>query len=317
MENDKIEQTIIANAFQRTVIKISSGVNINIYPTFGEFSFELEDLSLPHPRDRFYSSARLHPLYDTISTIKEIQSQKLHDIESIVKKLFLHPGPCMFNPEYQTITSTRADRFEVTPEIQKRLTVSSRFVQGTDLNNIDKHQYSVDFSNAIIRTDYGEFQGYEDLSDVAYFSVDCDEENISKKDGAISNAIIGGIIAGGVGAIIGGASADTIHKKNITKVSVKISFIDSPSRIITINIYSRDKWSQHHTPQSALEIANRLKALIDSAKDTKTPNKKFAHPLPVSQNDLVDKLTKITEMFQSGLLSAEEFSISKKKLLDS
>lgn len=146
----------------------------------------------------------------------------------------------------------------------------------------------------------------------------------------IGGAIVGGVLAGGAGAIVGGLSGSSTQKNKVTSVQVKILLrnIDKPSLDIIcfeswmnskiVKTFRENRQEEDYVyrigKRNAVEIKDLISVIIDRI-DNK--NKSIIEQsTSISTNSIADELLKLTSLKENGILSEEEFSIQKNKILN-
>lgn len=162
-------------------------------------------------------------------------------------------------------------------------------------------------------------------SDIIKVELIEDNSIISSKSAirTIGGGLVGGAVAGGAGAIVGGLSGSSKQKKKVSKVKVKILLrdISSPALIITCfdSIPMTRKTEVSPTAieggatylfglQQAEELVDTISVIIDK-EDSQTQTKQ------PSISSLSDELLKLHELKEKGILSSDEFNLQKSKLL--
>ena len=168
-------------------------------------------------------------------------------------------------------------------------------------------------------------------------SVEVLEDNVilSQKSSlrTIGGAIVGGTIAGGAGAIIGGLSGDSKQNKKVSKVQVKVKVrdINNPSFIIDcFDCKTMTTTGDPIKPTSTLEgykykqglndaqqIADILSVIIDATDrlEKSSTNIPMSSDLN-SKSSIADELTKLAELREKGILTEAEFETQKKVILN-
>lgn len=151
-----------------------------------------------------------------------------------------------------------------------------------------------------------------DYNDIVNYELIEDGNSVSK--GGIGRAIVGGVLFGGVGAIVGGSTGHK-HKQTCTKLQIKITLnnINNPVEYITL-IKSETKKSSllYKTSINIVqEILSILEIICESNKndynDNKSDNK-------ISSN--IDEIKKYKQLLDCGVITSQEFENKKKQLLD-
>ena len=156
---------------------------------------------------------------------------------------------------------------------------------------------------------------------------------VSKKSTTrtIGGAVVGGVLAGGVGSIVGGLSGNSTQKSKVSSLSVKILLrnLDKPSLIITC-FDSRTMTIEHKASietdgklesyiykigkKNADEIKDLVSVIIDRT-DIKTGTISVETTLKPSTS-IADEILKLNELKERGILTEEEFTLQKYKILN-
>lgn len=159
----------------------------------------------------------------------------------------------------------------------------------------------------------------------------------------VGGGIVGNIVAGGAGMIVGGLSGDTKEKKKVSKVFVKIKLRNLTESSITLLCY--DAWEatgltkkEIKTTDSVygpdyrkgLNAANRIAELLGViiyANDRALKQVAPAQPAAPTQTSsataetsnysvsIVDEIKKLADMKAQGLITDEEFTALKSKII--
>jgi len=140
-----------------------------------------------------------------------------------------------------------------------------------------------------------------------------DGQTITKQSGTIGRSIVGGVLAGGAGAIIGGTTGSTISNEKINSILVKITINDTINpvfKIIFLNVPTEKRSPAYDISFSTAERLHGIIAGIIKQADldmSKTSNKSLT---------ISDELVKLKKLLDDGVLTGEEFNNQKKKLLE-
>ena len=164
---------------------------------------------------------------------------------------------------------------------------------------------------------------YRDLLEVEVLE---DGETVTKtsRSSQIGGALIGGLIAGGTGAIIGGLSGKQTTNEEVKKISLKIlvNDIDNPvKKVVLLDKQKAIKKSDHEyriAKEKALNWHGLIKVLINMA-DKEDAEKQSAESIFTGKKSLsvADELSKLAQLHKEGILTKEEFETEKQKLLSS
>lgn len=166
------------------------------------------------------------------------------------------------------------------------------------------------------------FPTYYRLKDIIEVSLVIDGETITSttRGSQFSGALVGGLLAGGAGAVIGGLSGKTSSKESISKISLKILMSNNEKTIKTITFLDVKKPILKNSSifKSAFDKANewegQLKVILHEGKKSKNEN-------VVSNNDnkinssIADEIKKLHTLVEDGILTNEEFALQKEKIL--
>lgn len=152
--------------------------------------------------------------------------------------------------------------------------------------------------------------------DIINFSniIECkiiEDSNVISKSG-VGRAIVGGVIAGDTGAIVG---ANTRKSKNIVNnylVQIITNEIENSSHSMDLITFQLDKISNANLYNQAVNFSNNVYAIVQSIISNNNACKKFDEQ---KSEDYLDKIKKLAELKESGVISEKEFEESKKKIL--
>ncbi|WP_431809148.1 SHOCT domain-containing protein [Brevibacillus agri] len=152
----------------------------------------------------------------------------------------------------------------------------------------------------------------------------------------IGGALLGAVLAGGVGAIVGGLSGEKKTLDKVKNVDLKVIVNDTKNPIHKINFFkSIDPITYQETKdgekkdspkyKAAIENANHWQALIsvlirqadeeDKSKIQEKVEEISVAKETISSLSVADELLKLSELHKKGIISQEEFDKQKAKLL--
>ena len=153
---------------------------------------------------------------------------------------------------------------------------------------------------------------YSDLIEVEVLVEGISKTKTSRANQFVGTAV-GGLFLGGVGAVIGGLSANKTTEKEVSGVSLKLIVNDTDDPVHVIDFIELQNTGATPT-QIALKEAESwhdlLSVIIRQAeKEEQKPE--------VNGSDVfnVDDLQKIANMRENGVISDEEFNLAKSKIL--
>lgn len=179
--------------------------------------------------------------------------------------------------EYRKINKDRKSNFSET-QILKNF--------GSEVVHIDSN-HKLFYIGKIINTIYYSFD------EIVNYGYDITElETTTKKKGGITRALVGGALAGPVGAVVGSSTA----KAKSTTSSKKTFYLN-------LKTYSGNKKILISFPPKGLkEFADKCISQHSTSND-------------ISELSITDKLKTISELKEQGIITEEEFNNKKKELL--
>lgn len=160
--------------------------------------------------------------------------------------------------------------------------------------------------------------------DVLSSEIFVDGETITKtaRGSQLGGALIGGLALGGVGAIIGGLSGKKRSSEKVKRVDLRITVNDTKSPLHDINFMDIEGKKDGIVYKSAMDQARHWHGLIavlikmaDNEDSRKEGFESSSKEKGDSTASLADELSKLSDLRDKGVLSEEEFSIQKQKLL--
>lgn len=145
--------------------------------------------------------------------------------------------------------------------------------------------------------------------DIIEFELLEDGDSITK--GGLGRAIAGGVLLGGVGAVVGGVTGKKKTKSIVNSLQIKITLndINNPTIYIPL-IHSKTKTSSFIYKTSykfAQEILSTLSVITENSEiDANVNNSSYS---------AADEILKFKKLLDNGIITNDEFNIKKKELL--
>lgn len=136
------------------------------------------------------------------------------------------------------------------------------------------------------------------------------EDNETIQKGGVGRAVVGGILAGGVGAIVGATTRKTQGVVNSLKVKLVLNNILNP--YFEINIITTQTSRNDEKYQTLYMLAQEIYSTILSIEHS-TNSEKAEQTAPTNN---IDELRKYKQLFDEGIISKEEFEGKKKQILN-
>lgn len=145
------------------------------------------------------------------------------------------------------------------------------------------------------------------IEQIEYFCREGDKQYTTEVTGgggggsSLSGAIVGGLIAGGAGAVIG-------SRKEVNPISSSVKVHDTSKSFI---LYRNSNDELTTMEFDTHDVYNYLLRKIPQ-KDIRTVQLKNTNNQPTSQ---IDEIRKFKELLDDGIITEEEFQVKKKQLL--
>lgn len=189
--------------------------------------------------------------------------------------------------------------FIITKEISK----DNRYNLLLDMNN-KKWSYYNSKENTF------KVYNFDDLID--FEIIDNGDNLLQSKSGS---ALLGGVLLGGIGAIMG-ASGERRTRKTCNNLSIAIYTNDLEQSYISIPILKQEVPRNSIIYKNAFSKALEYYSILSIIKN-KNINVSIENKVNNSQNNnKYSEIEKLHELMVKGIISQEEFSQKKKKLLD-
>lgn len=160
------------------------------------------------------------------------------------------------------------------------------------------------------KVDYSRIYSYNDI-----LSFELIENGNSISKGGVGRAIIGGVLFGGIGAIVGGSTGHK-NKQTCTMLNIKITLknINIPNEYITF-IYGetkKDSSVYKGAFYTAQEILSTLQIICEETKTSQSID--YQTPLN-TENENVEEIKKYKKLLDEGIITQNEFEEKKEELL--
>lgn len=162
---------------------------------------------------------------------------------------------------------------------------------------------------------------YSDIVSITY-----EENGNDMYNKSLGGAVVGGLLFGGVGAIVGSNTAKAVKNKKIEMMSIKILLKSTSEPTILLEIYnSRNDGAILETKKDADKIfyeglmkevtgIKDIFSIIIDIVDKSSASQKQQISVSAS-NSIADELAKLVQLKDAGVLTEEEFQAQKAKLL--
>ena len=142
------------------------------------------------------------------------------------------------------------------------------------------------------------------------------EDDAIVSSGGVGAAVAGGVLFGGVGAVVGGMTGKKKQKKSVENLVLQINTKDITFPCIMVTYIKKETKVSSNAYKEALSLAKQsmqcLNLIIDDENATNAETS--ADPSP-SSVDPVEEIKKYKELLDIGVITDEEFELKKKELL--
>lgn len=137
-----------------------------------------------------------------------------------------------------------------------------------------------------------------------------DGDSITK--GGLGSAVAGGVLFGGIGAIVGGVTGRKKTKKICKSLQIKITLKNSPKQTEYIEIISTDTKTDGIVYKVACNLAQETLSALQIAVDT---SESSTAPQVNQSSSAADEILKFKKLLDEGIITEEEFKAKKAQLL--
>jgi hypothetical protein len=168
------------------------------------------------------------------------------------------------------------------------------------------------------------FISYEEI-----ISVDLIENNTTVASKStmrtIGGAVVGGALGGGAGAVVGGLSGNTNMKKKVSLIQVRLRIRDISMPTLLINCFDCKTMTNGEDIKTdgisgliynqCIQHANQIVDLVSVIIDDVDKKEKKSMSTSMGNSSVAEELSKLADLKDKGILTEEEFSVQKAKLL--
>jgi hypothetical protein len=155
--------------------------------------------------------------------------------------------------------------------------------------------------------------------------IDGDEVIKTSRTSQIGGALIGGALAGGVGAIIGGLSGEQTKESKVSRVDLLVTVNDTRNPSFVLNFFNKDNQETKiphpkHLVKDEIGQAEELHRLISvlihqaDEADRVEEQKSKQELTKAVVSSMADEIRKLADLKEEGLINDEEYEKQKIKL---
>ena len=139
-----------------------------------------------------------------------------------------------------------------------------------------------------------------------------DGESITK--GGLGRAVAGGLLFGGVGAIVGGLTGGKKSKGICNSMKLRVSLKNAHKDIVYIDFILTETKTKSFAYKEALSSAQKCIAALEIINDINQSSRIEYSSAPQSVS-AADEIVKFKALLDQGIITQEEFEAKKKELL--
>ncbi|EGT4537083.1 TPA: SHOCT domain-containing protein [Clostridioides difficile] len=138
-----------------------------------------------------------------------------------------------------------------------------------------------------------------------------DEESIIK--GGLGKAIAGGVLFGGVGAVVGGVTGKKKTKTVVNSLKIKITLNNLNYPNVYINLITTQTKTDSFIYKNAYDSAQQILSMLSIIQNGNNENSIEKN---TESNSSLEQIKTLKELLDMGAITEEEFNAKKKELLN-
>lgn len=157
-----------------------------------------------------------------------------------------------------------------------------------------------------------------EYKDIIQSELDIDGETVMKQSlsGTVGRSLVGGVLSGGVGAIIGGTTGSKTGKEKIKNIELKITVNDLKSPVFRINFMNTEISKGGFIYQVCYGEAEKWHGIITTLIKQAEIEQTNLNQNSTSLNSVADELLKLKNLLDSQVITQPEFDKEKKRILN-
>ena len=137
------------------------------------------------------------------------------------------------------------------------------------------------------------------------------ENNVVVSKGGIGKAMVGGLLFGGVGAVVGGVTGSKTSNNVCSSMRINISLKNTYKDFVSIEFVVNNVKTSDKVYVSARENAKKCMKLLESISDVNENRNENNMAFSVA-----DEIVKLKKLLDQGIITQEEFDAFKKKMIE-
>ncbi len=196
---------------------------------------------------------------------------------------------------------------DVSEQAWRKLTITKDFGEYIKFDEINRKWFIPD----------GFFGGVKNpviysFDDILDFELIEDGNSVTK--GGIGRAVVGHVLAGGIGAIVGGITAKRKTKSTCTRLQIKITLNNITTPAVLVNLIISETKKDSFIYKTAYSSAQNIMSVLQIICANKQSTNQRTTVMP--SMSFADEIIKYKQLFDQGIITQEEFNEKKRQLLD-
>ncbi len=140
-----------------------------------------------------------------------------------------------------------------------------------------------------------------------------DGQSITK--GGLGRAVAGGLLFGGVGAIVGSVTGGKKSKGVCNSMKLRVSLKNAHTDVVYINFIAIETQTSSLIYKTAQDSAHKCITALETINDINQSNRVKYENTEVHNDSAADEIIKFKTLLDQGIITQEEFDMKKKELL--
>ena len=182
----------------------------------------------------------------------------------------------------------------------------SKQIEGVLLINEEQKIWS---TPELLYQDNPVFFNYDDIVGFEYL----ENGNSTTQKGGVGRAVTGGLLFGGAGAIVGSVTGSKSTANTISSMRIKISVKNDDYPLVLIDILKDGSIRPESSIYSEkLKTVERIFRELEKITNVVTQEHKSTE---MTADEQIEEVRKFKQLYEEGILTEEEFTAKKKKIL--
>lgn len=140
-----------------------------------------------------------------------------------------------------------------------------------------------------------------------------DGESVTK--GGLGRAVAGGLLFGGVGAVVGGITGGKKSKGICKSLKLRISVKNAHTDIVYINFITTETKTSSFIYKNSMDLAQKCIAALETINDINQSCNTSVMNSDQQNISAADEIMKFKNLLDQGIITPEEFTAKKKELM--